>query len=760
MKKRKVKNSPSSKKSASSSSATDSRSQFYFGYKILFAVIVVVLAIALVYLVIPSKYSGRRKSSQQEYPSSSKKGDGGFTSEEQDGKEIDCKAMIPEARRLVDTRPQSEWNSAVALLVDCIRQDPSDSAAYWNMAIVLLRRGEHEDAIEFMTEALRLDPENLDYLKSSGFVFVSLESYSKAILSLEKYLEVTLNMPSWEQLLIELSVQREDEWEFLHDGGEDILQVFGVLQSAYLKEKVLIKASCLYKIIVGLKGEEVEKELLSSYAFFAFGLGDFVTGIRYLRFYTEKQYVTAGYGSTEQASDVVQAHALRLFVAGLELYVSSIASNLLAGGEKVWEELSFNCGLGDADSINFTTRVYQAEVRKLAIGCIDKQNVVRKLLKEEALVYADNHFGWTPILHASFLGSPRMVRTLLDNRADPTSRTGLGHTSLHIAAMRGTFDVIPVLLKAGVPSDEVDYFKRSPLKIACLHRWSVEKFAESLKQNLPEDCLQNPIYHPPPKLSMFGGWLPRGNYPVPSALSLEGCDFDVMSVADAKVFLYDYLSLQRPVIVRNASNAHSMKKLYYLWHRSRLAREYGEEVFKFSQADQSGLVKDQTTTLKDFLVRLNKYYEELSASPTEDKINPMHIYSPLPSASPLLQHFSNISVLDQNITGLSPFKFHFFLGTQLSGVPMQFHRSSWHLLVYGQNRWFLHPPDRAYISNEPIWKWWRDSYSQTSEQALECVQYPGDLVFVPETWGYGYISLRESIGVASEFIYGVSEFSI
>ena len=165
-----------------------------------------------------------------------------------------------------------------------------------------------------------------------------------------------------------------------------------------------------------------------------------------------------------------------------------------------------------------------------------------------------------------------MVRTLFENRADPASRSGLGHTPLHIAAMRGSFDSIPVLLEAGVPLDEVDYFKRSPLQIACLHGWSAKRFAESLKQNLPDGCLQNPTYYPPPKLSMFGGWLP-GNFPVPTALSTGRCDFDVMGVADAKVFLYAYLSLQQPVIVRNTSSSHALKKLYNLWHRGRLARE-------------------------------------------------------------------------------------------------------------------------------------------------------------------------------------------
>ena len=54
---------------------------------------------------------------------------------------------------------------------------------------------------------------------------------------------------------------------------------------------------------------------------------------------------------------------------------------------------------------------------------------------------------------------------------------------------------------------------------------------------------------------------------------------------------------------------------------------------------------------------------------------------------------------------------------------------------------------------------WKETY-QNSPDALECVQHLGDMVFVPDMWGHAVINLREGVGVASEFIYGASEFSI
>lgn len=43
---------------------------------------------------------------------------------------------------------------------------------------------------------------------------------------------------------------------------------------------------------------------------------------------------------------------------------------------------------------------------------------------------------------------------------------------------------------------------------------------------------------------------------------------------------------------------------------------------------------------------------------------------------------------------------------------------------------------------------------------LECMQESGDVVFVPEGWGHAVLNVAESIGFASEFEWGGSEFAI
>lgn len=674
---------------------------------------------------------------------------------------LSCDELMAVANELVDKKPSSEWEPALDLLATCALQEQQNPAPLWNLAMILLQINHTGEAVEFIDQALTLDPNNLEYLKAAGNILSQMGLHLKVISCLETYLEVSLKIPSWEQLLASISVQREDEWVFLYDAGDDVIGVFKTLQSAYLHEMSWIKAGYLYKVIIGLKGDKVDMNLLVMYSIFASSLGDFITGIKYLRLFTEKQYMLEGYGDPLQAYEVVTAHSLRLLTAGFDSQMLGIGKNLLMSGDSVWEELVYNCELLPSDHFNYTRSIPLLELRKIVIKCFQVQSIVTNLVEEGAVVYADNQFGWTPLLHAAALGSPDMITTLLNAKADPQSRTVLAHTALHVAAMRGSFDIATPLLQAGLNSSEVDYFNRTALHIACLHRWSAEGMAEALEQKLPHNCPIKSIYHPPPKLSTYGGWASSG-LSLPNELTAERCDIDVLSVSDVQTFVFDYLALQRPVLIRNATGVHSMKKLYHLWQRSKFKQEYGSLVFnevEVPYAESFGYTTTKKTTIKAFMSSMKQFKEENHHLPIESYPRPNYIFETIPLKSPLLKEFKPPSVLDMEITHINPLKMQFYLGPPLSGAPVHFHRNAWNVLIYGQKRWFLYPPNRAFYSKEHVWDWWRETYRK-SPDALECVQYPGDLMFVPDMWGHAVINLREGVGVASEFIYGASEFSI
>lgn len=730
-------------------------------YRIPFFILVALCLILAACFLLPSKYTGPRhkESRERTAPEDAVYGTSESSTEEDAG--LTCEQLMSLAQKVVERKPVGEWDPALDLLATCALLEPENPTPLWNLAMILFQMNLTDAALEFIDQALTLDPNNLEYLRTSARFLAKLGMHSKVVHCLESYFEAALRVPSWEQLLASISIQREDEWMFLYDAGADVVDVFEMLQASYLHEMSWIKAGYLYKVIIGLRGGDVDMQTIMMYSIFAFSLGDFTTGIKYLRLYTEKQYIAEGYGDSLQAFDVVTAHSLRLLTAGFDSQILSIGKNLLMGGDSVWEELAYNCELTTKEKFNYTTSLGLKQLRKIVLKCLHVQNILNSLVDDGAVVYAENLFGWSPLLHVAALGGVDEINTLLGARADPQSRTVLAHTSLHVAAMRGTFDIAPALTQAGLKSSEVDYFNRTALHVACLHGWSAAGMAQALNQRLPRGCPIEPLHHPPPKLSTYGGWLPN-SFVLPRALTTERCDFDIMSTPDVQRFVFDYLALQRPVLIRNATNIHTMKRLHQLWQRSKLKQEFGALVFnevEVPYAESFGYNTTKQTTLREFMTKMRQFQEDTTDMAVEFIPHPNYIFETLPPASPLLSEFTPPAVLDEEITHISPLKLQFYLGPPLSGAPVHFHRNAWNLLVYGQKRWFLYPPNRAFYSKEPVWEWWQETYRK-SPDALECLQYPGDLMFVPDMWGHAVINLREGVGVASEFIYGASEFSI
>ena len=756
-------------------------------WKIILVVLALVVLAALIYVAFPADYTGKHSeegpgSRKTEPPKKTVKSavedsDSKPTTESAENDEplrdedfekwirdnaVPCEKLMDEAKIILDKHPKRDWESALDLLATCVLQEPENPAPRWNLAVALIQLNRIEEALQFVDEALELDPYNVVFLKTGGVFLSQMGYHREAIRCLEWYLAVSLHVPSWEQLLASISVQREDEWDFLHEAGDDVMEIFEVLLSSYLQSKSLIKAGYLYKVLIGLKGRDTDAELLVAYSFFSLGLGDLENGMKYLRKYTEHQYIKQEYGDADQAFEVVTAHSLRLFSAGFDAHMISIGRNLLMAGEEVWDELVYNCELTENDTISFSRSVKLSDLRKIFIKCLLVQNVIGHLLEQGAVVYAENIFGWTPLLHAALLGSPEILHQLIKFNADPQGRTALAQNSLHIAATRGNFDIVVPLMQAGLKPTETDYFHRTPMQIACLQRWTSKSMANALKVQLPYGCPAKLKYRPPFKHYSQGGWLGSG-VTLPQELTQERCDFDVLTLSDAENFLYEYLAIQRPVLIRNATNSNELKAMFHLWQRNKFEQEYGDMNFREVEvpyAESFGYSTTNITTVKAFLAKMKQLHQERKTNKqdlAEELPHPSYIFQTVPMDTPLLDNFTLPRILNPEVTHISLTKIQFYVGPALSGAPVHFHRSAWNVLMYGQKRWFLLPPESAFYSTQHVWDWWKDVYNK---DALECVQYPGDLIFVPDMWGHAVVNLRESIGVAAEFIYGASEFSI
>ena len=746
--------------------------------KWLFLSFIFILTGVCVYLLLPADYTGPKYADSERAAEKRSKETLKEKSFSQSGTDLDeegkrliansssCNELMDKARKLINSSSEDTSDRielALDMLATCALKEPNNAAARWNIAAALLQAQRVKEALPFINEALTLDPTNKNYLYDAGVLLGKLGLHKESVKCLEKYLEVVLGAPNWEHMLATLSIQREDEWEFLYEAGTDIVDTLELLLNSYLHETSLIKAGYLYKLVIGLKGLENAGDLIQKFAFFSFGLGDLANGIGYLQYNTEREYVSFGYGQQDRAREIVIAHALRLFTSGIDAHILSIVRNLLMSGKPVWDELVYHCDLGDDVSVQYTETVFLSDIKHILTKCLISQQIIPKLIENGASVHAENIFGWTPLLQIISLDSPTVLHQILQAKGDPQSRTAIGLTSLHVASIKGSGQVILPLIQAGLKPEVKDSFNRTALGLACLHRWSLNIITTALKRQPPSGCPIKPQYLAPLKEGFkTGGWL-TSTITLPTELTKEQCDIDVIGY-DAKVeeLLVDYLTIQRPVLIRNATNNGALKKLFQTWQRKKLDKEYGHLVFNevlvpYAEAFGYNYTK---TTLSAFLNKMTKLQEDRSQ--THDVFDlppPTYIFESIPVNSPLLEHFKIPAILDPSLTEISSVKTQFYVGGALSGAPPHFHRSAWNVLIYGKKRWFLFPPKDAFYSKQHVWQWWKDKY-RNGPKTWECVQHPGDMIVLPDMWGHAVINLKESVGVASEFVYGASEFSL
>ena len=121
----------------------------------------------------------------------------------------------------------------------------------------------------------------------------------------------------------------------------------------------------------------------------------------------------------------------------------------------------------------------------------------------------------------------------------------------------------------------------------------------------------------------------------------------------------------------------------------------------------------------------------------------LHHHSRLSQDAPVPHLFNNFRISLKQ----------FIVGPKHSGSPPHFHGHTFNALVYGVKLWYLWPPSEAHFAFCHVQDWQRSHQEGQlrGPAALECVQRPGDIVYVPENWGHAVVNVEDSIAVAYEF---------
>lgn len=87
----------------------------------------------------------------------------------------------------------------------------------------------------------------------------------------------------------------------------------------------------------------------------------------------------------------------------------------------------------------------------------------------------------------------------------------------------------------------------------------------------------------------------------------------------------------------------------------------------------------------------------------------------------------------------------FTLGPPLTGSPVHFHAAALNLVVMGGKRWALLPLDGGHWSHLPLRLW---QARGLPPGALQCLQRPGDALFVPRASTHGTVNVANTIAVS------------
>ena len=111
------------------------------------------------------------------------------------------------------------------------------------------------------------------------------------------------------------------------------------------------------------------------------------------------------------------------------------------------------------------------------------------------------------------------------------------------------------------------------------------------------------------------------------------------------------------------------------------------------------------------------------------------------------------------------------IGRDQQGLTFHRHNAAWNVVVFGSKRWILYDPARM-GSDKSRWKrmtrdvnrpiqlttpdWIRKLYNKDDRKyeirnfGHDCVQRPGELLFVPKGWGHMVINIGDTVAVVSE----------
>lgn len=397
---------------------------------------------------------------------------------------------------------------------------------------------------------------------------------------------------------------------------------------------------------------------------------------------------------------------------------------------------------------------------------------------------------WSVVHEAAAFGQPTLLKYALI--VEPNVLTANPISPLHVAVSNGWAELVPQLIAVGYDPEKKNPEGWSAIDMACKQQWTHAELLDAFGDEGEAQYCDVEMALPKRDFKYVG---PGGGWAkVRGKQHDSDCDVDIHEKITPSEFLKNYVAVRRPVLIRKAQRGRAWDALRDRWSREKIAEAHGDVKFNTSTIPYGKQFDARAAEREMDIAAYINYMAELYAvdgsagaegaaqqhpsgapdsgtgsdgSNEQDSGNgaafdgaslPHYIFSSLSS------HLSSDSSLHKTILGMDP-PFvdwkrmlknspQFYLGSAGTGAPVHFHTHAYNVLVHGRKKWTLLPPRHSLYATEHIQNWLKgDQYKKLKEEGamLECIQEPGDVLYVPSSWGHGVLNLAESVGYAMEF---------
>eukprot|EP00300_Choanocystis_sp_HF-7_P016618 c19467_g1_i3.p1 GENE.c19467_g1_i3~~c19467_g1_i3.p1 ORF type:complete len:600 (+),score=70.84 c19467_g1_i3:333-2132(+) len=250
--------------------------------------------------------------------------------------------------------------------------------------------------------------------------------------------------------------------------------------------------------------------------------------------------------------------------------------------------------------------------------------------------------------------------------------------------------------------------------------------------------------------SAWGEW----DQSVVEELDINFCDFEILENIDEDTFFKKYFLTRTPVVIRDPKIM--SWPAFKEWNRAKWKSTIPNTVFRVYEKPLGGKPRSFNMTLGDYL----DYMERVGGI---EKI-PFWMHDtawPASVREMFKSQVDDISLVTKTCKRSQPppniSNFQFMVAPRYSGSPPHFHFTAANVLIHGRKRWFLFPPGRSFYSTRQPYDWIQTDYPelvQANKAPFECIQVPGDLLYVPEGWTHSTISVKDTIGYALLYTSG------